>query len=165
MLLSEIFKKPDSTSQFDVSYGRSAITYSFTVGDKIVKLYLQKVDYTELEDSIYVVKPNNPDRNYDKIDILFTVNDSMQVTGKSGTGEAVVIFNNVLAAIDEYLKFHPNTIEFIFTAKEPSRIKFYDRLSAKICEKHSFYRIKLNNTYVAINGRLAKVYRKRTSLS
>lgn len=63
-------------------------------------------------------------------DVVFDIENrptSDEKYSPSNTGNASLVFSTVLQTVVEFVKHYPDVYIIVFTAKEPSRQKFYDR--------------------------------------
>lgn len=72
-------------------------------------------------------------------------------SGVTGTGDELVVFSTVIAMMEEYFgRFRPAAIQFSAQTDEPSRVKLYDRMVARLQNE---YNVEINS-----NDKWEKVY-------
>lgn len=101
----------------------------YTMADKFTANF-------SIQDKQYVVTFDPPSEEEDPSEPVFISFDMTSATsGHQGelnmtnTGDEFLVFGTVMAIIQEYMKrYSPNAVTFSAEAKEPSRIKLYDRM-------------------------------------
>jgi len=74
-------------------------------------------------------------------------------TGITGTGNATKVFSDNINGVVDYLKENPDVEGVVFTAKEPSRIRLYERLSEVMDDKNGRQLGYQNETFTVTNQR------------
>jgi hypothetical protein len=161
MLLCEIFKTIGFTVPYEKHSEYNSTYYSFYIGGKNLT-----VVFTESTADSWLRKfyPNK----YSIVDdalcyhVTFIFDGSFKLTGEKpkspgephnlkSVPEVAEIFNNVIASCVDFVNTN-KVSEFDFSAKEKSRIKFYDRLVVSIGEKINFKLAKVDDDcYICIN--------------
>lgn len=91
--------------------------------------------------------------NPPRTDVAFAVNSKFELTGG---GHALEIFATVGKMFDEYLStVKPEFLRFNANAKEPSRIRLYNRLASGLAQKYG-YKLEKKTTKAEIYYHLLK---------
>ena len=83
------------------------------------------------------------------LDNLNTDYDPFGITNKQ---EALEVFSNVIQALEEIKDSISNPVGFMFSAKEPSRAKLYDRMTQRFGQMYAM------KTYTGIDKEEGKMY-------
>ncbi len=109
--------------KFDILLGGSSITSDVTIDgvNYVVGFYKRYLEDTE---NFYEVVFNNKNKN-----------NSIEITGDASN--SLRVFSVVGSIIEKFIEeYKPNF--FYFSAKEPSRVRLYDRLSEVVASKTSY---------------------------
>ena len=132
MLLNEIFDKVLDYQGPIVNGG--LVMYTFKIGDLnyIVKFLDVKTKFIDYEFENLISSDEEPPENV--VEISYGLNLGYKVEmGVSGTGNSIQVFSTVLDIIQKQLT-KMNYRFVVFSAKEESRQKMYDRLSKMIAK-------------------------------
>lgn len=106
----------------------------------------------EVDELKYIVNFIDLDRK-NSWEVNFSAKGNYDLTG---TGNAFIVFSTVGKILKEWiLKEHPRLFVFSADAKEPSRVKLYDKLSL-IIRKETGYRLSLEKDEYATYYRFTK---------
>ena len=162
MLLCEIFKTIGFTVPYKKYTEHNSTYYSFDIGGKNLTVVFTESTADSWLSKFYSGRYSKLDDDALCYHVTFVFDGSFKLTGEKpkepgathnlkSVGGVAEIFNNVIASCVDFVNT-TKVSEFDFSAKEKSRIKFYDRLVVDISEKINFKLEKVDDDfYICVN--------------